>query len=137
VHDSYRPARLLAGLRELSAWAGRHAKAGTLLGASQDDPDVTPLSECRYDWCVTVEGNPPTAGSIGLRAFPGGLTATLHVDGTFAKVARAWDWLFSCWLPRSGYEPRDAPAREHYLDGGRRAPKYFDLLCVLPISRLG
>lgn len=136
VRGAYEPERLIDGVNRMTAFAAAHGVTEPLIGMSEDDPDVTPPAECRYDWAVPrprgVTPEPPFVA----RRLRGGAIATMRVRGDFAVTARAWDWLFRVWLPASGYEPRDQPAREHWLCGGRDAPASFDLRYVLPIVRL-
>jgi AraC family transcriptional regulator len=137
VHDPYGSwERGLAALHDLHAWARQHAIAEQMIGASQDDPEITPRERCRYDWLLPINGSPPLRPPIRRRVLPACLVARVRVAGDLAKCERVWEWLFRVWLPSSGYEPADSPAREHYLDGGRSIPRWFDLTCVVPIRAL-
>ncbi len=113
VHDSYNPKKLLAGLEVMKAWVHEHGIDAPLIGMSEDDPDLVPAEQCRYDWCVPIPPTLSPTGRIDVRALEGGPTARMRVQGDFHRTARAWDWLFQVWLPSSGYEPRNQPAREH------------------------
>ncbi|MGE0784147.1 MAG: GyrI-like domain-containing protein [Sandaracinaceae bacterium] len=106
------------------------------IGAQQDDPEITPRERCRYDWMVPIGERLDVRAPIRHRRLDGGTVARLHVAGDLERCARAWEWVFRVWLPRSGCEPADAPAREHFLDGGRGAPPTIEVLCVLPIRSL-
>ena len=47
----------------------------------------------------------------------------------------AYDWLFGVWLPESGYELRDAPILEAYLnDPSQTAPAELLSEILLPIE---
>jgi DNA gyrase inhibitor GyrI len=42
----------------------------TLYGMSQDDPQITPLHLCRFDWCLAVPVDWQATGEVGLQDFP-------------------------------------------------------------------
>lgn len=132
------PERLVGAYNRLRHWAekaGIDARNGKIAGASRDDPDLTPLSRCRYDFLIELPDDitPPTQFSIAERA--AGLWAVAPVAGGFDVVDRAWSMLFKSWLPASGLDLRDAPAEEVYL----KLPEdigwtEFDLLCCVPVA---
>lgn len=148
------PERLLAAYERVTAWAAREGlpvEGGRLAGASRDDPDVTPLARCRYDFVLAVDDAAlAERGLVGPRragrangGFPDGLALgrraagwwALHaVAGDLPAVDRAWNVLFKAWLPASGLALRDAPAEERY----HRTPavlgwERFDLECAVPV----
>jgi AraC family transcriptional regulator len=45
-----------------------------------------------------------------------GLYARLRYQGPYADMKGAYRWLLGVWLPRSDYEPDDAPVFEAYLN---------------------
>lgn len=132
------PERLVGAYNRLRSWAERtgiEAKGGKISGASRDDPDLTPLSRCRYDFQVELPDDiaPPTYFSISERK--AGLWAVAPVTGGLEVVDRAWSTLFKSWLPASGLDLRDEPAEEVYL----KLPEeigwtQFDLLCCVPVA---
>lgn len=132
------PERLVGAYNRLRNWAGKagiEARGGKISGASRDDPDLTPLSRCRYDFLIELPDNvvPPTHFAIAER--PAGLWAVAHVTGGLEVVDRAWSMLFKSWLPASGLDLRDEPAEEVYgqlpEDIGWTT---FDLLCCVPVA---
>jgi AraC family transcriptional regulator len=133
------PERLVGAYNRLRGWAekvGIEAKGGKISGASRDDPDLTPLSRCRYDFLIELPDGvvPPTHFSITERS--AGLWAVAPVAGGLEVVDRAWSMLFKSWLPASGLDLRDEPAEEVYL----KLPEdigwtEFDLLCCVPVAR--
>ena len=109
----------------------------TLIGMSQDDPDVTPLRKCRYDVCLTVPAGVRGEGPVAVREVPAGSVVSVHAAGDVHMVSRAWEYLFHWWLPRSRWQPADHPAMEVY----RKTPdeigwEVFDLDCSVPVSPL-
>jgi AraC family transcriptional regulator len=133
VMNSYRPERIMSAYERLVGWY--HKQGGTLsqttlIGMSQDDPDVTPLPLCQYDWCLSLPAQAPSAiwqrmdgallkgdgGELAVqhREFPPCVVAYVHCKGDIYAVDRAWQYLFNCWLPRSRYQPDNLPAMEIY-----------------------
>lgn len=109
--------------------------AGRLAGASQDDPEFTPLSRCRYDFTLEVPAGTPTPRGFHSSRRAAGHWATARVCGDLAAVDRAWSVLFKSWLPASGLDLRAAPAEEIY----HRTPEdigweQFDLTLALPLE---
>jgi AraC family transcriptional regulator len=133
------PERLVATYTRLRDWAGKNAldvQSGKISGASQDDPDLTPLSRCRYDFQIELSDQISLPSQFSIRHREAGLWAVLPVTGRLENVDRAWSMLFKSWLPASGLDLRDAPAEEVYL----RLPEdigweQFDLLCCVPVSQ--
>jgi AraC family transcriptional regulator len=111
------------------------ARQGRLSGASQDDPELVPLSRCRYDFNLEVpEGTRAPKGLFQAHRAAGSW-ATVRVTGDLQAVDRAWNLLFKSWLPGAGVNLRDAPAEEIY----HRTPdeigwERFDLTLAIPLE---
>ncbi len=107
-------------------------------GMSIDDVSVTPVGKYRYDFAVRMDrAEPPTSDLIEVGVIPQGTYATLTVDGDLAAVARAWDYLYTVWLPDSGYAPRDFPAIEEFLQGPEEIGwDRFVMNCRVPIEKI-
>jgi AraC family transcriptional regulator len=109
--------------------------ASRLSGASQDDPELVPLSRCRYDFALEVPpGTVPPRPLIAARRSEGRWAVT-HVKGGLDAVDRACNLLFKSWLPQSGLRLRDAAAEEIY----RAMPEAigwdrFDLMLAIPLE---
>lgn len=141
VSNSYAPNRVTDAYDRLLAWArtvGVQPLNCTLWGMSQDDPNVTPLELCRYDICLILpEGmyeSLTPSNEVQLRRFPACTLATLRVQGDIWQMDKAWQYLYSYWLPRSRTEPANLPAIERY----HRHPaevgwEWYDLDCSIPI----
>ncbi len=135
IANSYVPERVLAGYARLMAWHG--STPMTLIGMSQDDPDITPLELCRYDFCLIAPEDFAGDGEISARDFPACHVAVIHVCGDIFEVDKAWNYLFRYWLPRSRFQPDNLPAMEIY----RRTPEEigwetYDLECAIPVVSL-
>lgn len=132
------PDAILQALARIEAWAqaeGLPLGGGRLAGASRDDPEVTPLSRCRYDFMLEIPEAVKPAKGLSLVLRPAGRWAVHAVEGDMAAVDRAWNILFKSWLPAAGLDLRGAPAEEVY----RRIPaeigwERFDLLCCVPVE---
>lgn len=133
------PQQLLAAFDRLMAWGRRRGLVPTaeLIGMSRDDPDITPLSKYRFDWCLVLPSNVHPGGEISSRLIPANRFAVVHCSGDIHKEDWAWRYLFYVWLPRSGYQPAHEPAMEVY----RRHPlkvgwATLDMDCCLPVKPL-
>jgi AraC family transcriptional regulator len=132
--------KMLAGYERLMAWAQARGLLATarLLGMSADDPDITPMERCRFDWCLTVPAGERPGDEVSAGTIPAGRFAVLRCRGDVHKEYRAWTHLFREWLPRSGYQPTQAPAFEWYhRDPAAAGWAEFDLDCFLPVRPLG
>jgi AraC family transcriptional regulator len=141
VYDSYSKfSRVLTAYDRLIEWycqrGGNLAKT-TLYGMSQDDPYVTPLRLCRFDWCITVPANWQAEGDVNVCDFPACQVATIRCLGDIKQEDKAIQYLFRYWLPRSRYQPANLPGMEIY----RRQPaelgwETFDIDLAIPIVAL-
>jgi AraC family transcriptional regulator len=74
-------------------------------------------------------------GEIGRFEFPPMRVAEVALSGGIELEARAIDWLYKTWLPRSGFVPDDQPAFEAWI--GRpfaHGIEHFTIACQLPIK---
>lgn len=141
VYDSYRQfSRVVEAYHRLIEWycqRGGRLEQTTLYGMSQDDPHVTPLRLCRYDWSVTVPDDWRAEGEVSVQDFPACRVAMIHCLGDISQEDKTIQYLFRYWLPRSRYQPANLPAMEIY----RRQPaelgwEIFDIECAVPIVTL-
>lgn len=139
VIGSFDFARVVAAFERLMAWGKRHGlvPGAKLLGASPDDPDVTPMEKYRIDWCLAIPPGQIVDREMSIGEIPASRYAVVRCAGDLQKVERAWRHLFHVWLPQSGYEPTNAPLMEVY----RRTPlelgwETFDFDCYLPVRPL-
>jgi AraC family transcriptional regulator len=141
VYDSYRRLKqLLAAYERLLAWfddCGGRIQDVALYGISQDDPDITPLRLCRFDWCIQVPATWQTPDDISATTLPACKVAMVRCVGGLALEEMAFRHLFCEWLPNSSYQPANLPAMEIY----RQLPSdsgwlSFDMDCAVPIETL-
>jgi AraC family transcriptional regulator len=125
-----------AASERLLAWAiERRLADGQWLGYMWDEPEIVALADCRYDVALVVDDVEP-AGEIGRFEFPPIQVAEVVLSGDLALEARALDWLYKTWLPRSGYVPDNQPAFEAWI--GRpyaHGNEHFEVALQLPVSR--
>ncbi len=134
VFNPYREGVVQAACERMLAWAVERGLAdGQWLGYMWDEPEIVALADCRYDVALEVD-HVESAGEIGRFEFPPMRVAEVVVRGDLALEARAIDWLYESWLPRSGYVPDDQPAFEAWV--GRpyaHGNAYFEIACQLPV----
>ena len=135
VLDPYREGVAQAACERLLAWAIERGLAdGQWLGYMWEEPEIVALKDCRYDVALVVDDVEP-AGEIGRFEFPPMRVAEVTVSGGIELEARAIDWLYKTWLPRSGFVPDDQPAFEAWI--GRpfaHGNEHFTIACQLPVK---
>jgi AraC family transcriptional regulator len=141
VHDAYSSFdRVKDAYVRLVGWYRRQGGSLddiALYGMSQDNPDVTPLKLCRFDWCVAVPGDWKGNAEVGMIDFPACRVAAVRCVGGFSQENKVIQYLFRYWLPRSRYQPANLPGMEIY----RRRPdemgwEEFDIDCAVPVVPL-
>jgi AraC family transcriptional regulator len=122
----------------LMSWAGPRGLLGAhtrMIGIVHDDPDVTPPEKVRYDAAVTVNRPVQPEGEIGVQELPGGKYALMKHQGPYAGLGAAYQRLYGGWLPKSGYQLREAPAFEEYLNSPQNTkPEDLLTLIYLPLE---
>lgn len=139
VPNAYQPGRLPAAHDQLVAWVQEKSvdlRRCTMIGLSQDDPEITPHEQSSYDICLTL---PETVlaepdDMVSIRQLPACTLACVPIVGDLYVVDRAVQYLFKYWLPRSPYLPDNLPGMEIY----RKLPaelgwETFDLEGCVPI----
>ena len=125
----------------LFCWAGPRGVMTPdmkVLGLSLDNPDITPKDKCRYYACVVVSERAEPDGRVGLMTLRPGKYAVGRFSGGSGVFKRAYADMYGEWLPRSGWQPDDAPAFESYVGeptGTAKRPHFvFDL--YVPVKPL-
>lgn len=95
---------------------GVFASRPLMFGICYDDPEVAEPSKIRYDACVGVDAAFVAPDGIAVKTLDGGDYAVALHKGPYDRVGKVYAALYGQWLPRSGYEMRDAPSREVYLN---------------------
>jgi AraC family transcriptional regulator len=141
VHDAFRSFdRIKNAYYRLMDWYrenGGDLGDIRLYGMSQDNPDVTQLRLCRFDWCVKVPAGWKVEGDVGVTDFPACRVASIRCVGDIGLENKVIQYLFRYWLPRSRFQPANLPGMEIY----RRQPaemgwENFDIDCAVPVVPL-
>lgn len=139
VIGGYKPDRILSGLERLLAWSRANGfyPGNKLIGRSKDNPETTPKSKYRYDWCMEIPEDFKPDPEVSYGRIPAHRVAVLHCMGDIRKVYRAWTYLYRDWLPDSGYQPADEAAMEVFHgEHELTAETTFNLDCCIPIEPL-
>jgi len=122
----------------LFCWAGPRGFMGPdarVMGLPLDNPDITPKDKCRYCACVAVNDRAEPDGRVGIMTLRPGKYAIGRFTGGAGIFKEAYAHMYGEWLPRSGWQPDDAPAFESYVGeptGTEKKPHFvFDLYVPL------
>lgn len=85
-----------------------------------DDPKVTESDKLRTDVCLVIKKPAKEKGEIGVKNLAGGKYAVFLYQGSYANLGSIYDMIYAQWLPDSGYELRNAPMFEKYLNNPNR-----------------
>ncbi len=123
-----------AANQRLMHWAGPRgfAASGINIGVAWDNPEITPPAKCRYDACLTVPVGTKSEGYVGVQTLSGGSYAVYRCHIKTDEFGKAWEELFSEWLPGSGYQPDDRQCYEIYRKGPENDPDnkwVIDICC--------
>ena len=106
---------------ELAA-QGLLTQGARMIGLYFDDPDAVPVEKLRSMACTPVGPDAVLAPPLEETVLRGGPCARLRYKGPYADMKDAYGWLWSAWLPHSGYEPAESPVFEEYLNNPRDVP---------------
>jgi AraC family transcriptional regulator len=125
----------------LFCWAGPRGVASPemkVLGMPLDDPDITPKEKCRYYACLAVSERAQPQGEVNIMTIRAGKYAVGRFSGGAGVFKRAYAYMYGEWLPKSGWQPDDAPCYESYIGepaGTPENPRFvFDL--YIPVKPL-
>ncbi|MCG8478742.1 MAG: AraC family transcriptional regulator [Spirochaetales bacterium] len=140
ISDAYRRwQRVVEDYHRLVEWyekgVASHVERA-LSGISWDDPDLTPVERCTFEWAVTVPPEVMIPEWLGERVVRAVEVARIYMNGDVRIEDAVWQYLYRIWLPDGAFDAGPAPAMEMY----RRAPhltgwEHLDMWCVLPITR--
>jgi AraC family transcriptional regulator len=141
VDKPYQGRGVVNAVERLMRWADERGWGdGQWLGYQWENPEITPLEQCRYHVAVEIpagrQGSFDARGEVGRYRFPPMLVAQVDMDGGIDLELRALRWLYGAWLARSGYVPDDQPGFEAWVgrpfaDGMER----FRIGLQLPVRR--
>lgn len=102
--------------KKLYQWAcprGLVSEKTMNLTVYHDHIDVTDHDKLRISVSITVPPGTEVGGEIGKMVLPGGRYACARFHLGSSDYYDAWQWMFSDWLPKSGYQPGDGPGYEY------------------------
>ena len=107
-----------------------------MIGICHDDPQVTQDEHIRYDACVTVNGDISEHPELRQHTIEAGRFAVFLHPGSYENLPQSYDYIFAEWLPDSGYQLRDVPSFEKYLnrDPRRTKPENLKTEIHIPIK---
>jgi len=110
-------------------------KETKLIGISYDNPEVTNPEQIRYDACITVDSDVKLDSEVKKIEIKKGRYAVFLHKGSYDKFSQTYAEIFNHWLPESGYELRDKPCFEIYLnrDPRRTKPENLKTEIYVPI----
>ncbi|MCX8128789.1 MAG: AraC family transcriptional regulator [Clostridia bacterium] len=90
-----------------------------IIGITLDSPEVIPLSECRYDICITVPESIQADGVAGVRKVNANGRYLSYCfgreDAEFSRIFfQTIDYIYGYWMMTNGYLPDDKPCVEFY-----------------------
>ena len=85
-----------------------------------DDPKVTNSEKLRTDVCLVLPKPAEPKGEIGVKEIAGGKYAVFLYQGPYTNLGIVYDTIFAKWLPDCGYELRNAPLYEKYINDPSR-----------------
>lgn len=90
--------------------------------------------KCRYDACLVILKTVKPEGEVGVKDLPGGKYAVFQYQGSYDNLSLVYDTIFGKWLPESGFQLRNVPCFEKYLNNPNRTePGKLKTEIYLPI----
>ena len=85
----------------------------TILGIPQDNPQITPKEQCRYDVCVVISKDFTVTKPAHVGEFSGGKYAVFLLDHTKQAISEFWSSIFY-EIERNNLIIRGQPIIERY-----------------------
>jgi AraC family transcriptional regulator len=127
---------------KLFGWAGPRGltdpntnKDAKVLIIYHDDPGITDEEKLRTSVCLSVPKETEVEGEIGKMVIDGGKYAFARFELNEDEYADAWNWVYSQWLPTSGYMPDDRTCFEMYPEPEKKDGKTVVDICI-PIKTM-
>jgi len=124
----------------LCGWAyktGRKEFLKDVFGMCHDDPDVTDSGKIRFDACLVLTGDDPVLeDGIDIQTIEAGTYGSILHEGSYEGMNTTYAAFMEKWLPDSGYELRDKPSLNCYLNDPDKTPKdQLKTEILIPIKR--
>jgi AraC family transcriptional regulator len=118
---------------KLLSWAGPRNLVNDeslFLNVYHDDPEITENKKLRLSVCINIPEKTEVSGEIGKMTIPAGKYAIARFTLGEKDYQEAWDWIYSKWLPQSGYEPDDRLPFELMKGTDSSGEKHIVDICV-------
>lgn len=86
---------------------------GTIYAIAQDNPEITPPQNCRYDICITISTDYKIDNLVNEIELDGGYYAVYKINHTTEDIQKAWGEIFID-LKQKGYIIDNKPTMERY-----------------------
>jgi len=96
-----------------------------------DNPEITDEDKLRTSVCISVPEDTEVGGEVGKMKIEGGdyAIASFELYGP-NDYQKAWNYVFSEWLPTSGYMPDEKPSYELYLNNPEEHPEKIHIVDI-------
>ena len=95
-----------------------------------DFGDETEEEQLRLSVCMSVDGEPPVGGDVGVLTLAEGLYAAGSFMVNSDEYGKAWYYMYTKWLPDSGYKPADTCAYEYYPPADMQGDRRLVEICI-------
>lgn len=124
-------------MEKLKQWAREQnllTRTAVILGIPQDNPEITPPENCRYDACIVISKDylVDTDDSINVGELQSGHYLVFEIEHTSEAVQQAWLKIFP-ELQSRGYQMDKRPILERYT--GKAIDNHLCEICV-PVKAL-
>lgn len=99
------------------------SKDTLMIGIGHDSPEITVEDKIRFDACVTCSSDVRPEGEVGVQTIRGGRYAVFLHKGSYEELSETYRNIFADWLAASGFNLRDHPHFEVYLNRNPRRTK--------------
>ncbi|MBL8951377.1 MAG: AraC family transcriptional regulator [Myxococcaceae bacterium] len=137
VFDPYQPDKVRNACLQLVEWAkARGLEKGQWLGYMWEEPELVPLEKCRYDVGLVVPEGVALSDEVGEQRLPAMKVAEIEIKGSLELESKVIEWVYSVWLPRSGYVPDHQPSFEVWQGlPFAHGEQYFELFMHLAVTK--
>lgn len=102
-------------MEEFKKWAldNNLLNKGTIYAIAQDNPEITPPQNCRYDICITISNDYKIDNLVDETRLDGGNYAIYKIKHTTEDIQKAWGKIFID-LKQKGYIIDNKSIMERY-----------------------
>ena len=103
-----------------------------------DNPEITDEDNLRTSVCISIPEDTEVGGEVGKMKIEGAkyAIASFELSGS-ADYQKAWNYVFSEWLPTSGFIPDDKPSYELYLNSPDEHPEKKHIVDIyIPVKAI-